>query len=54
MYHPTSSFVKRIGEGSHDIDAIFRNTWIFACVGDIDGWKLMFGWRKYYNAKCEL
>lgn len=54
MYHPTSNFVKRIGEGSHDIDAIFRNTWIFACVGDIDGWKLMFGWRKYYKAKCEL
>lgn len=54
MYHPTSNFVSRIGENDLDIDSIFRYTWKFNAVGDIDGWSLMDGWNKYYNTKCEL
>lgn len=54
MYYPTSNFIDRIGEGCSNIDAIFRYTWKFDSIKDIDGWKLMADWNKYYNTKFEL
>ena len=54
MYHPTPNFKSRIGERDCGIDSIFRYTWNFNAVSDINGWNLMKYWNKYYNAKCEL
>ena len=54
MYYPTPNFIEHIGEGYSNIDAIFRYTWKFDSIKDIDGWKLMADWNKYYNTKCKL
>lgn len=52
--NPTTYFYRDVIEKDNYIDRLFRNTWTFDKYPELQGWKLMREWPKYYASKNEL